>query len=370
VNEQEKSSSATTEKLSEQARQPSADEKAVAWSAFSEEGTIDLGVIIDDPGDGIVIRRKVTLTGKDNHVLQQFTERVWPVWVPGPDSGSTLADFEKNWADASRQARATAKWIATILGLALAALIGSAPLSGIRNDDIPLRAYVIGAIGFVCIAFTLFLVVRVLVPQVTGFEDLISDKRPFKDLRGRFQLNSGIFLPVRITTFAELGGRAQVEALTLDRLETRIEEYHGDPAKKEDFDVLCAAYDGRTKWLAYLKETAAQWAIIASYLVVKERVGWARILGLITGIAGTALIVIAFLMPKPQAPAVELTNYRLAHDSTTAAPQSLLGNKCTVFKGVIVGVDGNGGLTILVQGSSTCNPASISIPGEDLIEIP
>jgi hypothetical protein len=370
VNDEEGTRSAETQALSEHAERPSANKKANAWAASSEGGTIESELIIDPPEGGIVIRRKVELIDKDNNVLQRFTERVWPAWVPGPDSGSSLTDFEKNWADASSQARATAKWIATILGLALAALIGSAPLSGIRNEYIPLRAYIIGGIGLVCIACTLFLVVRVLVPQITGFEDLISGKRPFKDLRERFQLNSGIFLPVRIRTFAELGGRARLEALTLDQLETRIEGHQGDPAKKEELGVLCEAHDGRTKWLAYLKQTAAQWAVVGSYLVVKDRVGWARILGLITGLAGTALIVIAFLMPKPQAPAVALTDYRLAHDSSTAAAQSVIGNKCAVFKGVVTGADSNSDLTILVQGSSTCNSASITIPGEDLVEIP
>jgi hypothetical protein len=177
-------------------------------------------------------------------------------------------------------------------------------------------------------------------------------------------------LPLRVRTFAELEGRTRLEALTLDKLEAEINACRGDPAMDAEFKALCDAQAGRTKWLAYLMRTATQWTVIASYEVVKERAGWARILGLVTGTVGTALIVTAFLMPTPQAPAVNLTTYKLAHGAATAAAQSIIGDRCTMFKGVISHVDSNGDLTVLVQATDVCNSASITIPGEDLIEIP
>ena len=43
------------------------------------------------------------------------------------DNGTAMAEFKKHWDDRETQARTTAKWIATALGAALAALVGTAP---------------------------------------------------------------------------------------------------------------------------------------------------------------------------------------------------------------------------------------------------
>jgi hypothetical protein len=342
------------------------------------EGAVE--ATLKDPehcGAGIAISRTVKLLDNGSNELMSWEELVYPVWVPKSGSDPTLADFEKNWANASNQARATAKWLATILGVALAALIGSAPLSGLRGEYIPWRAYVVGAAGLACIALTLFLVVSVLVPQVTDFEDLISGKRPFKSLKKRFERNTGTLLPLRVHTFAELAGRMRLEALTLNKLEEKINEFRGntnpdgntDPDGKKAFDAYCSAQAGRSEWLSYLQKTATQWTVIASYQAVKYRATWARTLGLFSGIAGTALIVVAFLMPSPQAPAVKLTTYKLAHSAATAAAQSILGESCTMFSGVVVHADSNGDLTVLVQPTDACNSASINVPGKDLIQM-
>lgn len=351
--------------------QPSLRKQRCAWEAVCAEGAVE--ATLKDPehcGAGIAIGRTVKLLDKGSNERLSWEELVYPVWVPKSGSDPTLADFEKTWANASNQARATAKWLATILGVALAALIGSAPLSGLRGEYIPWRAYVVGAAGLACIALTLFLVVSVLVPQVTDFEDLIGGKRPFKSLKKRFERNTGTLLPLRVHTFAELAGRMRLEALTLNKLEEKINEFRGDPDRKEEFDAYCGAQAGRSEWLSYLQKTATQWTVIASYQAVKYRAYWARTLGLFSGTAGTALIVVAFLMPSPQAPAVKLTTYKLAHSAATAAAQSIIGESCTMFSGVVVHADSNGDLTVLVQPTDACNSASITVPGKDLIQMP
>jgi hypothetical protein len=351
--------------------QPSLREQANAWKDVCKGGAVEATLEDPDPrGTGIAIGRTIKLLDEKSNQCLSWKEPVWPVWVPKSGSDPTLADFEKTWANASNQARATAKWLATILGVALAALIGSAPLSGFRGEYIPWRAYVVGAAGLACIACTLFLVVSVLVPQVTDFEDLISGKRPFKNLKKRFENNTGILLPLRVHTFAELAGRMRVEALTLNMLEERINELRGDPDMQKKFDAYCNAQTGRSEWLSYLQKIATQWTVIASYQAVKYRAGWARTLGLFSGTAGTALIVVAFLMPSPQAPAANLTTYKLTHSAATTAAQSIIGESCTMFKGVVVHADSNGDLTVLVQPNDACNSASITVPGKDLMQMP
>lgn len=346
--------------------------EAEAWEAAACEGATIESALLPPAraGTGIAIGRTLKLLDGKSNVLLECNEPVWPVWVPESDSESALAKFEENWADAADQARSTAKWLAAILGTALAALVGSAPLSGIRGEYIPWLAYVMGAAGVACISFTLFLVVRVLVPEVTDFDDLISGKRPFDSLRDRFERDTGTLLPLRVRTFAELSGRMRLEAITLDQLEKRINECRGDASREQEFKAYCDAQVGRSKWLSYLTKTATQWTVIASYQAVKYQAGWARTAGLISGTVGTILILVAFLMPRPQASAVNLASYRLAHSTATAAAQAIIGEGCTAFRGVVTSVESNGDLTVPVQPTDVCNSASIAVPGKNLIQIP
>jgi hypothetical protein len=339
-----------------------------AWNKVCAGVNMDVDVCSARSGGGVAIWRIVTLPGEDCAGCGSLKEPIWPVWVPESGSDKALANFEANWANASAQARATAKWIATILGVALAALIGSAPLSGIRNEDIPLLAYVTGGIGLACIAFTLFLVVCVLVPQITGFEDLLNDKGAFKDLRKRFEYNAGILLPLRVRTFAELGGRTRLEARTLDEIEKKIGTYRGKAFRKAEFKAYCDAQAGRSKWLSYLVQTSTQWAAIASYQEVKRRAELARNAGIASGVLGTALIVVAFLMPTPRNPAVNLNTYKLAHGAATAVAQTIIGDRCATFRGVVVHVDSSGDLKVLVQPTGVCNSAVITVPAKDLVQ--
>ena len=336
-------------------------EQAPDWEAFCNGGDFCTKVRVQ----GALIHREVKLFDKNREHCWSVKEVIRPAWIPVPDSDTAVSEFEKHYADASAQARSTAKWMATILGVALAALIGSAPLSGMRGQNIPLGAYIAGGVGLACIVVTLFLVLRVLVPQITGFEDLIDGQGAFADLKERFQRNSGVLLPRGVGTFAELGGRARIEVGTLDHLATKAEECSTDPTRKGEFKVLRAAREGRAKYLEYLSTTIAQWTVVASYQDVKRRAGWARILGLITGAIGTALIVVAFLLPTPQSPPVNLATYKIAKNDPAASPaQDEIGAKCTKFKGVIVKHDSSGNLNLLVQGSDTCPSKSMTMcPG-------
>ena len=65
----------------------------------------------------------------------------------------------------------------------------------------------------------------------------------------------------------------RLEALTLNKLEEKINEFRGDPDKKEKFEAYCNAQAGRSEWLSFLQKTATRWTVIASYQAVKYRVG-------------------------------------------------------------------------------------------------
>jgi hypothetical protein len=328
------------------------------WKLVCKEGRIT--VALDPQQDALW--RTVTFGGDDEHKIR---EQVWPIWVPQEDSDSSASDFEKSSEDSASQARSTAKWVATILGAALAALIGSAPLSGIRDDYIPRAAYLCAGFGLAFLVFTIFLVIRVLIPQVTLFGDFFKDDH-FKDLEEIIERSSGIMLPIGISTLAELGGRVRLEAITLNELARDAAEQSSPIGA----DLADSARTGRGKWLEYLSRQVDQWTAIASYDEVRQRVGFVRIGGLITGGIGTALIVLAFLIPG--ASGGGLVTYRvLPNDNMADAAQAQLGgSSCASFKGVIVNTDANSILTVLVEDSTTCPSATIMIPGKDLMPTP
>jgi hypothetical protein len=328
------------------------------WKSLCNQGHAIVELTYESsPTD--TLRRTVTLGDGSS---DEVNELVWPIWVPQVESDSSASDFKKTWDDAASQSRTTAKWIASILGAALAALIGTAPLSGVRNEYIPWDAYLCAGIGLGLIVLTIYLVIRVLVPQVTLFTDLvISDD--FDDLRSRIQGGSGILLPIGIHTLAELGGRAQVEALTLNALAFEATDH----ALQLSVDFAKAARDGRAKWLNYLNQNIAQWTTVATYEEVRKRVGVARIWGLIAGAIGTASIILAFLLP---AQGQGLATYKiLPNDNTAKAEQLLIGKNCATFKGVIVDTSGSNS-TMLVERDSNCAPETIELPGADLAPVP
>jgi hypothetical protein len=187
-----------------------------------------LEVEIEPPAEkSMVVTRKVTYAKVG--IRGWFRETVSPIYVPdrsedkATDSSAAMTAFQKHWDESATQARTTAKWIATALGAALATLVGTAPLTGLSDDYIPSEAYTLAALGLVLVGVTLFLVLRVLVPGVTGFGDIMEDPA-FAELRGKADRAKGVMLPTGIESLAELGARADLEAKTLNALAVRIRE--------------------------------------------------------------------------------------------------------------------------------------------------
>jgi hypothetical protein len=189
-----------------------------------------------------------------------FKELIWPVYVPTPasesagDKGGNKEDdkasgaspavsaADKYWAEAAHQARSTAKWIATSLGAALAAIIGTAPLTPLGGKGVHWLSWpglaIVG--GLALLGVTFFMVTSVLVPGMTFLTNLkrSKDAKPNNDrwfhdhlgvcsaqraLGRRAACEHGVLLPIGITSLDELGHRIRLDDLTLANVAEKFE---------------------------------------------------------------------------------------------------------------------------------------------------
>ena len=104
-------------------------------------------------------------------------EVIWPTW-PGRSqdeaaaSPSPLADAQEYWRTVGNRLRDSAKWTAAALGAALATVIGTSPLAGMREHRPQPIAILLGAVGLVFLGVTMLLVLQVMRPQAVSFADV------------------------------------------------------------------------------------------------------------------------------------------------------------------------------------------------------
>jgi hypothetical protein len=360
------------------------DPDQIDWAELVEIKRVEVEVKEIKP-DVLTVTRKVTCRDKKKKEWS-FDELVSPIYVPGKcddknvdsdnklaNGGNAMAEFQKHWSERETQARTTAKWIATSLGVALAALVGTAPLSGLSKEYIPREAYIYAAEGLILIGITIFFVVRVLVPKITGFGDLLDTwrllkPRTFKTIRKKAESHSGVMLPTGIKTLAELAWRAELEAKTLNVLATCIlrQGRQGSGADEKEVSALQRAQRERGHWLDVLTTELTQWTTVAAYEVVRKDAWWARTFGLAAGVVGTAAIIGAFTLLDPKIAPASLQSYSITMTpESNAREQALkdLGPGCTAFKGVITSVqDSDGTVGILVEPIAPCRGGLVKVP--------
>jgi hypothetical protein len=99
---------------------------------------------------------------------------IWPTWSPAEEQAgdSPLQGVHDYWSTSDERLRDSAKWMAAVLGAALAALVGTSPLAGMREHRPPGVAITVGLIGLVLLGVTLCLVLRVMRPHAVSFTDV------------------------------------------------------------------------------------------------------------------------------------------------------------------------------------------------------
>lgn len=113
----------------------------------------------------------------DGTITRREGSTIWPAWPgaakgPAATAATPLADVRDYWSAVGTRLRDSAKWTAAVLGAALATLIGTSPLSGMRNNTPSAAAIALGAAGLVLLGCTLFLVVQVMRPKSISFTDI------------------------------------------------------------------------------------------------------------------------------------------------------------------------------------------------------
>ena len=105
--------------------------------------------------DGYQIRRDIWTDGIPWDPAQEGWECegiIWPIWpaTPGDENaapGTPLTEVHKCWRRAGNRLRDSAKWMAAVLGAALATVVGSSPLAAMRQHHPAAAVVVLGLTG-------------------------------------------------------------------------------------------------------------------------------------------------------------------------------------------------------------------------------
>jgi hypothetical protein len=193
--------------------------------------------------------------------------------------------------------------MSTVLGVALAAIVGTSPLAEVRahvHDPLVLTS---GFAGLFFLFVTLFLIMQVMRPQSVSFADVQFAKyRP--GIWQKLFLGNALYewkmiteneqdlnLPCGIRSLDALREAMIVEEITLVALSRAAAEATGRAARQ----TLAEAQDGRAARLIELRIAAAKIATVGEYYKLLFRNTWATYAGSVCALLGTALIIAAFM---------------------------------------------------------------------------
>jgi hypothetical protein len=247
-------------------------------------------------------------------------EVIWPTWPATIEdeaavTTSPLADLQRYWITAGNRLRESAKWMATVLGAALASVIGTSPISG---HSFQVTAALIGLAGLLCLGITMLLVLRVMQPPAVSYEEIEAADEQIKTARAtsslswpirswvdRHKENSlhhwketveshpDLYLPCGVPSLGELRWSIGLEAATLVRL-SQSKEDTSDPDAAQS---IARAEEARVARLLELRTAAARITTIGEYFALQARSTEATYGGITFGVIGTALIVLSFAWP-------------------------------------------------------------------------
>jgi hypothetical protein len=233
-------------------------------------------------------------------------EVIWPTW-PGRSQDeaaampSPLADAQDYWSTVGNRLRDSAKWTAVALGAALATVIGTSPLAGMRDHRPQPVAILLGTAGLIFLGVTMLLVLQVMRPQSVSFGNVQEAKKRKPWLCGSalykwrkiVEEEQDLYLPCGVRCLTGLRQSMIVEEITLVAL-SRAARNTPDQASHQK---ICQAQAARAARLRDLRAAAAMVATVGEYYTLRYRSSWATYGGILCGLSATAAIVLAFAWP-------------------------------------------------------------------------
>jgi hypothetical protein len=246
-------------------------------------------------------------------------EVIWPTWPATPAeeaaaSASPLEELQQYWATAGNRLRDSAKWMAAVLGAALASVVGTSPLAGHHLHS---TAAVVGLAGLVFLSITMLLIVQVMRPQAVSYYDIQHARAPRGVAAAMHRLGThlrhhshflenplyrwcqtieshqDLYLPCGVTSLTGLRRSLIIEEVTLVALAEARERAPSEAAVK----TLTRAQAARTARLLELRIAAAKVVTVGEYYKLRTRSARATYGGIGCGLIGTGAIVAAFSWP-------------------------------------------------------------------------
>jgi hypothetical protein len=230
---------------------------------------------------------------------------IWPTWPTEPADenalpGTPLAAMYKRWRSASNRLRDSAKWMAAVLGVALATVVGTSPLAAMRQHHPAGIAIILGLTGLAFLAITLFLVMQVMRPQSVSYTDIqhAPHRRgmlqpPLSKWRETVESHEDLYLPCRVKGLTSLRQSMIIEEATL----MALARARADNPDEQTSKRLREAQTARTVRLWELRTAAAQIVTIGEYYKLRARSTRATYGGILCGLIGSAAIIAAFAWP-------------------------------------------------------------------------
>jgi hypothetical protein len=269
------------------------------------------------------VTRQACYRGRRGIVTAEPEEVIWPTWPASTAeetavSGIPLDALLEYWGNAGDRLRESAKWMATVLGAAMAAVIGTSPLAGLSSRHLQLAAAGIGAGGLILLGVTMLLVLRVMQPQAVSYADIQTAgpphglarvlhqrlrrywrhsyvlENPLYRWRRTVEAHQDLYLPGAVTSLRSLRRSITLEEATLVALAQEASERAQGTADREKLSLAQAARAAR---LLDLRVAAARIAAVGEYYALRARSTQATYGGIICGVLGTAAVVLAFSWP-------------------------------------------------------------------------
>jgi hypothetical protein len=255
---------------------------------------------------------------------QHPSEVIWSTWpatlaeeIAAADS--PLEELQHRWDATISRLRDSAKWMAAVLGAALASVIPAAPFAHLGQRHVTAVAVALGITGLLLVSVTLLLVLQVMRPQSVSYAD-VQEAKPPTGLDGKLHnlirkrrrhghshalesplyrwqhtilAHPDLYLPCGVYSLVALRQLMTVEQLTLVALSRATKDARSDVARNN----LSGAQAARVARLHELRTAAAKIVSVGAYYNVRARSTRATYWGVTCGLLGIVAIIAAVAWP-------------------------------------------------------------------------